>query len=830
MADENQVTGKIVVETQEAQAALAQFVAALQQTTAQMNQGFKAMENSTKQSSQQMQESMKSAGKGITDAVKDMHGQVKGSIESVIATVTKIGTAFVAVGAVLAGGAMFKSLIQDTVDYVSEAKKLSQTLGVNINDAAAYNQAYKRVGITHNELEGVLKRFQTQVRMNSEMLRDKYGIDIDAIRAKGGGLTEMFEKAKDVLRGYTEGFDRNMAAQEIFGRRVEDVNKLLRVNSDSVANAKKFLESLGLTIGPEMEAQIRKFKAGLADMDTILLALKFVIAQQVIPALMKLQDWFTGEGGQAVRNFTTAVNALASAFGALQTSFQWIYDSLNVWEKWNKAAQSTQKLINLAKGIPLYSGDMGAGSHGGDWGMPEPEKPKGTKEWSPTDKGGKGGEGSIVQQWQNELDQKKLMEKAFQDQSLELEKAFRTKMLALGRKATKEEEEGLKAAQKEAAVARLQAEQGEWQTKLALCTAGTKEYNEVQHKIVALELQINKARLQGEVDLIKSKEAANIASLKDKEALIEHERKLEQIDIQMKQQNLKHEATMGTISKTAELQGYRKLLDEKHKADLKAEQIVLAGYKKGEADYKAHERKMEQTAKERIFEVNKANDAVAEAQASTWGQVFSGITSSFGTAIQSMMQAGANFASVMASLGQSILNVFVSAITTIVEKWLLGFVTKLIGAVSANVAEIMSMAPVAGAAAYVSAMIAVPFPFNMAVAPAAAAIATSAVMAMAPMAMAEGGWWQVPRATITQLHPEEMVLPAWAAVGLRDKVIGDGSGAGGGVTNVSAPISITINPRQEMTQRDYDRHSRMIVKSLNKAIGNHGQKLGGGKY
>jgi hypothetical protein len=56
-----------------------------------------------------------------------------------------------------------------------------------------------------------------------------------------------------------------------------------------------------------------------------------------------------------------------------------------------------------------------------------------------------------------------------------------------------------------------------------------------------------------------------------------------------------------------------------------------------------------------------------------------------------------------------------------------------------------------------------------------------------------------------------------------------GEAGGGGGNVVHAPINITINPRQEMTQSDYNRHSRMIVKSLNRAIGVRGQKLGDGR-
>jgi hypothetical protein len=49
------------------------------------------------------------------------------------------------------------------------------------------------------------------------------------------------------------------------------------------------------------------------------------------------------------------------------------------------------------------------------------------------------------------------------------------------------------------------------------------------------------------------------------------------------------------------------------------------------------------------------------------------------------------------------------------------------------------------------------------------------------------------------------------------------AGRSGGGPVVNAPISITIHPRQEMTQADYQRHARMIVKSLNRELGRFGK-------
>jgi hypothetical protein len=86
-----------------------------------------------------------------------------------------------------------------------------------------------------------------------------------------------------------------------------------------------------------------------------------------------------------------------------------------------------------------------------------------------------------------------------------------------------------------------------------------------------------------------------------------------------------------------------------------------------------------------------------------------------------------------------------------------------------------------------------------------------------------------------RLAPDERIIRAQVGERVlsraqnRDFEAGMIGGSGGGGTVVHAPISITIHPRQEMTQADYDRHARMIKKSLNKHIGTRGQGIGDGK-
>lgn len=93
-----------------------------------------------------------------------------------------------------------------------------------------------------------------------------------------------------------------------------------------------------------------------------------------------------------------------------------------------------------------------------------------------------------------------------------------------------------------------------------------------------------------------------------------------------------------------------------------------------------------------------------------------------------------------------------------------------------TLAEIPALAGRAGAGG-VASMAAAPFPVNMS-APAFGAAMMGAAMAYAPLAAAAGGY-DIPRGInpITQLHQEEMVLPADIANPMRDMLVGGGGGA-----------------------------------------------------
>jgi hypothetical protein len=98
------------------------------------------------------------------------------------------------------------------------------------------------------------------------------------------------------------------------------------------------------------------------------------------------------------------------------------------------------------------------------------------------------------------------------------------------------------------------------------------------------------------------------------------------------------------------------------------------------------------------------------------------------------------------------------------------------------------------------------------------------VVAHRGLLVAHGGLAPDERLVLAQvgegiIQRDTMRAYAHAGISFEDLNAGRLPEAGGNVThNLNAPISITINPRQSMTQGDYDKHIDMIKNSLNKLI------------
>jgi hypothetical protein len=137
------------------------------------------------------------------------------------------------------------------------------------------------------------------------------------------------------------------------------------------------------------------------------------------------------------------------------------------------------------------------------------------------------------------------------------------------------------------------------------------------------------------------------------------------------------------------------------------------------------------------------------------------------------------------ALGEMFQNILLSFIDMLIQmavEWIRNQIVMVVTAKAirkpAAVGEVTSEAGVGAAAAFSSVMEALPYPYNIAVAPAMAAATFGSIMSYAPLAAAEKGW-DVDKTQMALIHEKEMVLPAGIAEGFRAMFAGPGAGGGG---------------------------------------------------
>jgi len=834
----------------QAQEALNRITATLQQTKETMQNGFRQMQSQSQQSSQQIKSDVDKMSTGIVSSIKDMHGQVTGAFSSLTATIGKIGTVFLGLGAIFAGGAIFKGAVDTFVNMNMQAKQMAVTMGMTIPNASALLESFKRVGIEGESATGMMVRMTRQLKTNEAQFNANGIVTRDA----GGHLLSMNEimfNSIDRLKEMQAGTERNLLATTIFGRSVQGMPGLLRMSAAAVAEMKDHLAKLGLTLDDVSVAKAIKFKEGMHDVGLVFDAVKYKIGEALIPTLMRLSAMFSKFGPDAVGAIAKVLNAFADFVGQATVAASNIRDAFAfAWDQMKIGAQTASNVMKAT--IQGNFSDAAAAAAAGyaamkksseDWaaqavrdanevrfaissamaakpGMPKgmafmggevehPEKAPetGGAAFVSKEKGG-GGKDTQVADWEKQLEELKAHDRAFMDEEGAMVKAFWAEHLATGETATKAEEDSLQAKVKAGATARLEAEKGFWTERLSEAGAGTDAYAQVEKKIFELEQKINKDRLASETDLIKSKIAANQEFIKAQEASITQQMKLDQVALKSQEEGLKRQQKMKEITDVEELTRYRALLaQEQAEEEKKAEQAV-ALYAKDAVKYKEYCDKLVLLKRENALKLQQLDDQIAEKSQTDWSKLTNSMGSSFKSVVDSLMGGGKNMQSVLQGVFKNILNAFMEMIEQMISqlaifKSMMAGLGGLFGGGGGGGAAEIGEAAISAVTSFLG------FEHGGIVPSAAGGWDLPSAAGGWDLPSAAGGW-NVAGATLALLHPREMVLPADLAGGVRDMV--DQGGGGGGDTHVHFHVN-TIDQRGVAGfLKDNHRH---IINSIN---------------
>jgi hypothetical protein len=259
--------------------------------------------------------------------VREGSEQIKSHIEGLSGAFTKLNAAFVAFAAVIAGGEAFKEAISDTVKMGNEAFVLSTRLGITTQAAGELNTALKLVGASADTYTSAAMHLDRQVRKNEDGL-NKMGLVTRDVNGQLKNQQTLIEDSITVLGQYKEGTDRNMAAQQMFGKSIEEVMTLALMTHEIKQKAKEDEEELALTITDKGIAANRHYQVAMQEVHLVMEGVSKVIGEKMMPGLTQLAEWFRSIGPQVIGAVSAALDTFKVIMGVVRNVAVQLWDVL----------------------------------------------------------------------------------------------------------------------------------------------------------------------------------------------------------------------------------------------------------------------------------------------------------------------------------------------------------------------------------------------------------------------------------------------------------------------------------------------------------------------
>lgn len=255
--------------------------------SSKLKPGMAEAQNINKSAADAMRAEWQNAGAHVIGSVNNMSSQIKGAFSSIGTSISGMQGIFKTTIGVLAGGAVFNSVIDKTAAWTNEVKNLRRALGITGEEASVLNVALRHIGMTGDDYAESAKKLARTILTNEKAFGD---LDLSVRNADGSykNSYQIMQEVIGALGRLKEGTDRNVAMAEIFKRSQVDVGKLMTLNAAAMEAARQKAEALHLIVGPEGEKTMKKYKESMNDLKLIGDSLSIGIGSAVVPAMAKL--------------------------------------------------------------------------------------------------------------------------------------------------------------------------------------------------------------------------------------------------------------------------------------------------------------------------------------------------------------------------------------------------------------------------------------------------------------------------------------------------------------------------------------------------------------
>ena len=233
---------------------------------------------------------------------------ISGAFGGVMEKFNLVKGGLVALAGVAAGGA-FKTVIDASVNWNSEVVKLSKSLGMTTDQASIFNTALRLTGIESDTAVSAGMKLARTLGTNEEKFVS-LGVATRDSSGKLRSTTDIMADTNLALSKLSSGTERNVAANEIYGRSWSDIQSLLKLTPELMKKAEDRARDLGIMVGPEGAEQTKQYKLAMNDIKLTVEALAINMGGQLLPTIQQLATFLAGGGGGAVKVFSYVFEAL----------------------------------------------------------------------------------------------------------------------------------------------------------------------------------------------------------------------------------------------------------------------------------------------------------------------------------------------------------------------------------------------------------------------------------------------------------------------------------------------------------------------------------------
>jgi hypothetical protein len=195
-------------------------------STGELKSGMDQSQSIVKQGVAGMQTPFERMGQSVSAGMKQMQNQVQTSVAGISSHLKNIGTVVTGVAALLAGGALFKNLIHDTIELAGQTRKLNTFLGGTYQETGALIIGAKSVGVSYETLDHTFQGLAKSLKANRAAFVEA-GVTIEDNNGKTLSYSQILMNVLDKMDRQPTASGKMAMANTFLGRAGKLLSTLL---------------------------------------------------------------------------------------------------------------------------------------------------------------------------------------------------------------------------------------------------------------------------------------------------------------------------------------------------------------------------------------------------------------------------------------------------------------------------------------------------------------------------------------------------------------------------------------------------------------------------